>query len=51
MEKCKYCSKTPTIADVGGNNPYYEIVCCNQSVYATDKESAIYRWDKIQKGE
>ena len=51
MEKCKKCGKTPSIADVGGNNPYYEIVCCGQVVGSHDRESAIYGWNAMQKGE
>lgn len=51
MEKCKHCGKTPTIADVGGNNPYFEITCCcNQAVLGTHKESVIYGWNEMQKG-
>ena len=51
MEKCKHCGKSPSIADVGGNTPYYEIICCGQMVGSADKESAIYGWDAMQKGE
>ena len=51
MEKCKHCGKNPTIADVGGNNPYYEVSCCDQVVGSHDKESAIGGWDMMQKGE
>ena len=51
MEKCKHCGKTPSIADVGGNNPYYEITCCDQVVGSHDRESAIGGWNAMQKGE
>jgi hypothetical protein len=50
MEKCKKCGKTPSIADVGGNNPYYEITCCDMAIYSSDRESAECGWDKMQKG-
>jgi hypothetical protein len=53
MEKCKYCGNMPFIADVGGNNPYYEIYCgCGENtvIGATDKEEVIKTWDVIQKG-
>jgi hypothetical protein len=51
IEKCEICGKVPLAADVGGNNPYYEIVCCGQVVGSQDKESAIYGWNAMQKGE
>ena len=49
--KCKICGNMPLIADVGGNNPYHEIFCCGQLVGSHDKESAIYGWNAMQKGE
>ena len=51
MEKCKICGDMPLIADVGGNNRYIEISCCGQVVGSHDKESAIYGWNAMQKGE
>lgn len=51
MEKCKHCGKVPLAADVGGNTPYYEIICCGQVVGSHDRESAIYGWNAMQKGE
>lgn len=50
IEKCKICGKTPSIADVGGNNPYYEITCCDQTVGSHDRESAEGGWNMMQKG-
>jgi hypothetical protein len=52
MEKCKYCKKTPQVADVGGNKPYYEITCgCKDGavVGAEDKQEAIDTWNAIQR--
>ena len=51
MEKCKHCGRVPLAADVGGNNPYYEITCCDQVVGSHGRESAIYGWNSMQKGE
>lgn len=50
IEKCKICGKTPSIVDVGGNNPYYEITCCDQTVGSHDRESAEGGWNMMQKG-
>lgn len=50
MEKCKKCGKTPSIADVGGYIPCYEITCCDMAIYSSDRESAECGWDKMQKG-
>lgn len=54
MHKCVNCGKTPVIADVGGNNPYYEISCsCGKSpvVGAYNKEEVITVWNILnQKG-
>lgn len=52
MYKCVNCGKTPVIADVGGNNPYYEISCtCKQSpvVGAHNEKEAITTWDILNK--
>jgi hypothetical protein len=52
MKKCKYCGNVPPVADVGGNNPYYEINCgCgkNTIVGSYDKQEAINTWDAIQR--
>lgn len=51
IKKCKICGKTPSIVDVGGNNPYYEITCCDKTVGSHDRESAEGGWNKMQKGE
>lgn len=51
IEKCKICGKNPSIADVGGNNPFYEISCCDIWVSSRDRERAIEKWNKEQKGE
>lgn len=51
MEKCRICGKTPSIVDIGGNNPYYEITCCDQTVGSHDRESAEGGWNMMQKGE
>ena len=48
MRKCKKCGKSPTVADVGGNNPYYEICCpCGKSpvVGSHNKEEVITTWN------
>ncbi len=50
MEKCKKCGKTPSIADVGGYIPCYEITCCDMAIYSSDRESAEVGWFKMQKG-
>ena len=50
--RCKHCGKEPQIADVGGNNPYYEINCgCgnNATVGSYDKQEAIDTWNIIQR--
>lgn len=52
MKKCKYCGDVPPIADVGGNNPYYEINCkCgkNTIVGSSDKQAVIDTWNAIQR--
>lgn len=52
MNNCKICGKSPTVADVGGNNPYYEISCpCGKSpvVGAHNKEEAIITWDILNR--
>jgi hypothetical protein len=48
IEKCKICGKTPSIADVGGNIPCWEITCCGQAIYSSDRESAEVGWFKMQ---
>ena len=52
MNNCKICGKSPTVADVGGNTPYYEISCsCGESpvVGAYNKEEAIIAWDILNR--
>lgn len=52
MNNCKLCGESPTIADVGGYNPYYEITCpCGQNavVGAYNKEEAICTWDILNR--
>ena len=48
VNNCKFCGAAPQIADVGGNNPYYEITCgCEKGVFvgAERKEEAIECWN------
>ena len=52
MNNCKICGKSPTVADVGGNTPYYEISCrCKESpvVGAHSKEEAIITWNILNR--
>lgn len=48
LVNCKYCGKLPTVADVGGVNPYYRISCpCGKSpvVGSYNKKEAIDTWN------
>lgn len=48
MKNCKSCGLMPTVADVGGNVPYYEISCrCENSVVvgSYNEREAITTWD------
>lgn len=52
MNNCKLCGKSPTVADVGGNNPYYEISCpCGEGpvVGSYNKEEAITIWNILNR--
>jgi hypothetical protein len=52
VNNCKLCGKTPVIADVGGNNQYYEISCsCGESpvVGAHNEKEAITTWNILNK--
>ena len=53
MNNCKLCGKSPTIADVGGNTPYYEISCtCKESpvVGSYSEEETITIWNILNEG-
>ena len=48
MRECKHCGKSPTVADVGGVNPYYELCCpCGLSpvVGSHNKEEVVTTWN------
>jgi hypothetical protein len=52
MNKCRYCGKSPTVADVGGVNPYYELCCpCGKSpvIGSYNKEEVINTWNILNK--
>jgi hypothetical protein len=53
MNLCKKCKSSPTVADVGGVIPYYEISClCGQSpvVGSYDEKEAMDVWNILNEG-
>ena len=53
VNPCKKCKKSPTVADVGGVIPYYEISCpCGQSpvVGSYNEKEAIDTWNILNEG-
>ena len=49
---CKHCGKSPTVADVGGYIPYYEISCpCGEGpvVGSHNMEEAITIWNILNR--
>ena len=49
---CKFCGEIPVLADVGGNNPYYEISCkCKNGmvVGSYDRAETITCWNILNR--
>jgi len=54
IEKCRYCGESPCVADVGGNNPMFEVACVNPNcksnlaVLSKKQINAILQWNYEQ---
>ena len=52
ISPCKYCGVVPVLADVGGNNAYYEIGCkCEKGmvVGSHDRAETITCWNILNR--
>lgn len=53
VKPCKYCGCMPLIADVGGNNPWYEIGCncCEETtaVHGEDLKKVTCYWNELNR--